>query len=143
MLKNNANPNVSNEKALTSLDIATYKSFHETVELLIKAGAKPILVKGVNGMTKLYYAVLYSNMKEIETLLSQGANINARNDRGQTPLHIVVINNNGEVCDLLLERGALPNQPDFNNNSPLQIAYDNKYENIYENLLACSLTDTI
>lgn len=140
LLNNKADPNVINTKMQTPLDIAVYGGFRETIELLINAGAKSVLAKDINGMTKLHYAALYSNCKYIEILLSQGANINSQNIKRQTPLHIAVINKNIDICQLLLEKGAYSNQPDLNGNSPIQLAIDNKCDDIVELLLACSLT---
>ncbi len=43
-----------------------------------------------------------------ELLISNGADVNAKNDDGQTPLDIAVAKNRKDIIDLLVEKGAVP-----------------------------------
>lgn len=60
------------------------------------------------GMTPLHHAVIRSDSKEINALITGGAVVNAQDNYGWTPLHWAVFLKNAGICRSLLENGANP-----------------------------------
>lgn len=56
--------------------------------------------------TPLHLAILADKKDKIESLLAEGADINAPGKFGQTPLHLVAKTGNKEVAELLISKGA-------------------------------------
>ena len=59
--------------------------------------------------TSLHAAENNNNISEVELLISNRANIEARDHSCYTPLHTAVFKNNFEVAEFLLSKGANPN----------------------------------
>lgn len=58
------------------------------------------------GRTPLFYASIRAQFDVIEYLLSEKANVNARDCIGQSPLHIACAAGNNEIVDMMLRAGA-------------------------------------
>ncbi len=58
------------------------------------------------GYTKLFLAVYWNDLNEIEKLLNHGAYINQQNAFGQTPLHIAMSMKNIDIIEILITHGA-------------------------------------
>ena len=56
-----------------------------------------------DGWTPLHNAAGYSTKEMVELLISNGANVNAKNEDGWTPLHDAATK---EVAELLIDKGA-------------------------------------
>lgn len=80
----------------------------ETVQALIDAGADVNAKEGVVGISVLMSAAANNkNPAVIETLIKQGAKVNAKNNKGGTPLmYAAAHNKNPEVIKTLLKNGA-------------------------------------
>lgn len=81
----------------------------DTVAALLNAGSDPNIACPDNGVTALFFAVKYTDIKTVDLLLNAQADVQAR-DR---PLGRSVLFNATETCDLdiiarLLERGVDP-----------------------------------
>jgi ankyrin repeat protein len=72
----------------------------------LKKGANSNFRIGRERNTLLHQAVLRGNEEMIAILISNGAEINARNVDGWTPLHIAARFGNSAIAKLLLEKGA-------------------------------------
>ena len=60
----------------------------------------------INGQTLLYWATHQNNIAFVKLLVSQGANVNYRDDLGRTPLQIACYFGFTEIVAFLLESGA-------------------------------------
>ena len=81
--------------------------------------------------TALHLAADYGHVEVVETLLSQGADIDAENDMNYTALHIAVEGDHKDIVRILLENGAdsLPNR--FGE-TPLEMAVEKGHTEMVE-----------
>jgi len=78
------------------------------------------------GSTPLHFAVMYSRRDAISLLISEGADVNAKNKYGDTPLH----KSSDFVVELLIEKGADINARNNRDETPLhQEAVDRMNKN--------------
>lgn len=77
----------------------------EIVKLLLSKGAD--VNKGFYGITPLHLAAFEGNTGFAEYLISQGADVNARDNNGSTPLHIAASNNDMNMAEFLLSKGQI------------------------------------
>ena len=110
-------------------------SLEETIEVLKENDVKllkkiienqPEIVneKDQGGNSLLHYATIENNKEAIESLLSEGADIEARNYFSATPLQIATLKVNLNLVKFLIERGARLEVFDTNNN----LLFDNNSE---------------
>lgn len=71
----------------------------------------------------IHDAAYLNQLKQVATLLAQGANPNEKDDSNSTPLHSC---QTPEMTKLLLQHGALVNKPDSLGNTPLHLTCDSK-----------------
>ena len=84
-------------------------------------------------LTALNIEILMNNIEEVENLLSNGHDINEKNDEGLTPLSEAIILNNYDIAKYLIENGA-----DIKGTSkfmPLMISAEKENDKIMELLL--------
>lgn len=60
----------------------------------------------VDGSTQLHIAAAKGNAKQVEKLICEYNNVNARTTEGLTPLHYAAMLNNTDIAILLLKKGA-------------------------------------
>lgn len=60
----------------------------------------------MNVFEKIYGAVEQENISEVESLISDGFDINSRDEDGATILFFAILQGNIEIVRLLLDRGA-------------------------------------
>lgn len=78
---------------------------HDTVEMLLKAGADPMVVTSA-GRTPLHIAVSKSDDITVQHLLQYGANANATDLYDTTPLYLAVTEHNMKILPMLVEHGG-------------------------------------
>jgi len=96
--------------------------------MFIAAGFKSQPEK-INEFSKsLLQAAADGNIAQVKSLLSKGAEINARDERGLTPLHHAASRGHNDIVDLLISKGADTNSKDKWGYTPLYYAiwYENK-----------------
>jgi ankyrin repeat protein len=98
-----------------------------TVALLFAVCAVPTTLvltarAGAKASTPLHQAVADDNLKEVRSLISKGANVNAKDNEGRTPLFYAVENGHSLLCDLLIVKGADVNVKDEAGDTPLHYA---------------------
>ena len=81
-----------------------------------------IEVKDTYGRTPLINAAFYGNMDLLKWLISEGADVNARDKKGYAALHFSVQENKSDCVNLLLKSKADPNIQDENGNTPAAVA---------------------
>jgi ankyrin repeat protein/beta-lactamase regulating signal transducer with metallopeptidase domain len=94
------------------------------IALLTVPTALVLTARAVAGAaaTPLHQAAADRNLKEARSLISRGANINAKDKEGRTPLFYAVENGHTFMCDLLIVKGADVNAKDAAGDTPLHHA---------------------
>uniref|UniRef100_A0A0G4IFA0 Uncharacterized protein n=1 Tax=Chromera velia CCMP2878 TaxID=1169474 RepID=A0A0G4IFA0_9ALVE len=88
---------------------AVYAGSLQAVEILVEAGADPVTKGGeerFKGYTALHCACYERRPDIVRFLVSQGANVNAKDDTDRSPLACAVYKGPREIVDFLLEKGA-------------------------------------
>jgi hypothetical protein len=70
----------------------------------------------------LYQAIMARDIDRIKSIISKGADVNAKDRQGWTSLHTALMYSSKEVMELLISEGADVNAKDNRGNSPLHIA---------------------
>ena len=76
----------------------------ETVKKLISKRVSLNFHGGSLNVTPLHYAASTNNAKLAELLITNKADIDARDEDNQTPLHTAAYNNSSEVAEVLLKK---------------------------------------
>jgi len=96
LIAKGANIKASDSRGRTPLSLARRSNHTEVVNILRQHGATETL----------HGAVASGDIDEVKRLLSQGGDINAKNESGQTPLHLALNSSRMEVAELLVANGA-------------------------------------
>eukprot|EP00966_Prymnesium_polylepis_P281189 6496683-Prymnesium_polylepis.1 len=102
--------NARNAAGGTPLLTAAHRCYVECVQMLVDAGADPLVVAG-NGAHALLNAAASSNPRNVEMcelLLRLGAEVDREDSKGITPLFAACVNQRHGVIKLLRERGGDP-----------------------------------
>jgi len=112
---------------------AAHGQHSDLVEMLI-ANKADVNVADKQGLTPLHYAVLANNRDVVKSLLTHGANANAKDGKyGNTPLIVSVGEGYKEMAELLLAFGADVNAAD-SKGTPLAWAIHTDHPEIAEML---------
>jgi ankyrin repeat protein len=112
LVENGANVNLIDNEGNTPLDYAVFRS-DEISNILRKHEAKRSTE--INVTTKateisLWEAAMFGEIATIEKRLSEGADVNGKNDEGDAPLHLAVVaaldSGSNKAIELLIENGA-------------------------------------
>ena len=108
LLRNKININHQSVSGETALYIAARCGYAEIVDVLMKAGANPRLLKREKQFQNaaLHAAVSGGHLGAVKAMLDNGADVNIRTKGGfglQTPLHVAVYNRNVEMVKLILK----------------------------------------
>lgn len=112
------------------LHLAAFEGNFEIAKLLIEKGSSDVDVKGICERTPLFYA---KTVPMVRLLLSEGADVNARDCMEKTPLHLAIQFNNADVVRELIYEGADVNAKDDDGKTPLDTRptfAEAKYEDI-------------
>lgn len=90
--------------------------------LLIDDMSQGVNAANCSNETAMYLAASWGDIKAIELLASNGADIDLPGDLGCTPLYYAVSNGHVDAVNLLLKLGAKPNSKNELNFTPYQLA---------------------
>lgn len=115
------------------LDICTASALGmaDKVEEMLKQEPGLRSATGAHGIPVMYFPVVGGYKDIAETLLAQGANVNA-GAGGTTPLHGAAMFNRREMAEWLLAHGADPSLPNYEGKTPLQVAQDSGSSDVAE-----------
>ena len=71
------------------------------------------------GDTSLHNAVRKNNLRRVDFLIKNGAEVDAKDENGRTPLHVASNINNLQIVELLTRNGAKVDAKDKNGRTPL------------------------
>lgn len=108
LLKNNADPNLSDAKTnLTPLAVAAMHGHLDVIRLLHNHGANLNLEEVNGGKSPLYVAAEFGQINTLKFLLEYGSHVNFFNlINGNSVLSIAVLNQKQVIVELLLQHGA-------------------------------------
>lgn len=118
----------------SSLDIASFKGYHEIAIFLINSGIN-INMQDKNGQTILHYVALNNQLTLAKAALIKGAKLSIEDIHGNEPLWTAVFNDKGrsdriEIIKLFLEYGANVNHKNKVGKSPKDIVIIAGYNNL-------------
>jgi ankyrin repeat protein len=104
-ISSGANVNAHGNEGLTSLHMAAFEGYIESVTALLSAGANANVTDN-SGNTPLHIAAFANQGTIVNGLLNAGANVHAVDNSGRTALHIAAFNNHASTIIPLVEAGA-------------------------------------
>ena len=94
------NVDIQDYRGETALYRAARYGHTDSIELLIKAGAKIDIQKN-DGNTALYWAARYGHTDSLELLIKAGASLDTPNNRGKTALTLAEEEGRTDIIELL------------------------------------------
>jgi len=113
---------------MSNIWVAAANGDIQRVTELIRSGMSPNS-KDSNGYTPLAAASSYNHLDLIEVLISEGADVNIRDNENDTPLYVA---ENVEVAQKLLCHGADPFVKNSEGKTPAQVAYEEEWFEVAE-----------
>ncbi len=118
-----ADLNARDAAGKTALELAAVSQRFDLVQWFEVRGATTAPKAARLMTTPLHQAVAQANLPQLLNLLTNGADVNARNELGQTPLAIAVAIGRADLVLTLLTYGANVNLPDTNGITPLRARF--------------------
>ncbi|CAM9800119.1 unnamed protein product [Ectocarpus fasciculatus] len=119
----------------TPLDLAAKKGHVDTVQRLIRQGAR-LNARDADGCTTLHKTAAENEPYVIDALVAAGAEVDVTlPEIGYTPLHVASIDECSEAACSLLKHGASISTVDINGQTPLHLASDGTSGEIINTLL--------
>ncbi|MFC1792774.1 ankyrin repeat domain-containing protein, partial [Planctomycetota bacterium] len=127
LLSKGADIDAKSDSGKTALSNAIGWGYTEMAELLRKHGASE----------SLHDVATTGDIDKVRRLISEGADINAKDEKGQTPLHLVALAGRTEIIELLVAKGADINvKSNTWDTTPLIAALRSGHEDIAKVLIA-------
>ena len=104
------------------IQVASWKSHNENVQLLLKHGANVNSIDETNGSTALHLASSRGHYETVKILVDAGANVNQVDHRKFTALHYACQSGFIAIADLLIKAKANVNCQDSIGRTPLSCA---------------------
>ena len=117
-----SNLRATDDDSWTCLHWAVEMGHKELVELFLDADPLLLNMKTREGLSCINIAAWRGDVRMVQLLLDQGAEIDDKTKWGETPLHHAVTFGHAPVCEALLKAGADPHTEDRLKRTPFQIA---------------------
>ncbi|GHU16644.1 hypothetical protein FACS189472_02140 [Alphaproteobacteria bacterium] len=114
------------KKAICSLSMVTVAPSNAAQQYSPVAQSNPAAAVSTKEKLakELHRASAYGNVKNVETLLENGTDVNSRDNKGRTPLHKAAASGHAEIVKILLAKGADANAKNILDKTPLDEAED-------------------
>jgi len=122
LLAAKADPNLKSDTGRTPIEIATAMNYQNVVDLL-----RQNVAKLADPIQSFHKAVADHNITQVKSLLSQGIDVNGKDETGDTPLHYtarLAKDAGKDVCELLIANGASINATNKVGWTPLHTAVE-------------------
>ncbi len=150
LISEGADVKVENDKGETPLHIAAVWGHKEGVEALLDKGANvnaedeegntPLVLTTdeeiktlLQSTAKLLEVAKSGNIQEVNSLISEGAKVNVKDQDNKTPLHWAAEKGHKEVVEALLDKGANVDAEDENGDTPLDLATTQDIRTLLQN----------
>ncbi|MHA2315150.1 MAG: ankyrin repeat domain-containing protein [Candidatus Hermodarchaeia archaeon] len=84
----------------------------------------------------LHQAAAGGVVNRVKLLISQGADVNAKDEQARTPLHCAVLGDRKNVAELLISKGADVNSKDNDGQTPVEFAVRGNHKEVVKLLIA-------
>jgi ankyrin repeat protein len=135
LLDKKTDPNTPDADGTTALHWASYRDDLESVDALLRAGAK-VNAKNDLGATPLWTAAQNGSAPMVKRLLAAGADPNLTLLSGESPLMVAARSGSTESVEALLAKGANINQHGTRGQTALMWAVAQKHPDVVKVLLA-------
>ncbi|KAL0829228.1 hypothetical protein ABMA28_004055 [Loxostege sticticalis] len=122
----------------TPLHDAALATQHETVEVLLHAGADPSIKNESNFLTPFHLACSKGCYRTVKNMYSFICDINQLSAGDESPLMLAIRGGCEDVVRFLLENGADPSLKNENGQTALDIALNLGYSKLFEIILSVS-----
>ncbi|MBN2270416.1 MAG: ankyrin repeat domain-containing protein [Sedimentisphaerales bacterium] len=113
LISKGADVNSKNDQGETPLDVVGGRYRKEICGLLVAKGAK---------LSSIHLAAELGALAQVEVLLEEGIDVNAKDEDGKTPLHLAVQEDHKDVVQALVSKGADVNAKDNKGMTPIHLA---------------------
>ncbi|KAF2901038.1 hypothetical protein ILUMI_05150 [Ignelater luminosus] len=124
------------EIATVPLQLAAMSNHLDLIELFLSLDVHIDVKDTKRGWTALFYAAVYDRGEAAASLLSKGANIEAKGYKEETPLFAAVAGGHQKIADMLLAKGANIETKTLDDETPLIISAKCNREGMVELLLS-------
>lgn len=134
LLRENADPDIQNDRNYTALQIAIQNGYEQTAVVLINNDAD-LDLQDEDGNTPLHLAIQNGQSTVVKQLLKNEANVDLQNSEGLTPLHIAAQSGNDEIVKRLLKADADIGTKSKHGETALLMAATEGHFNVVDRLL--------
>jgi len=107
------------------------------------SSAVPVKKLSANDLEAFFGHIRHKNKADIEEVLAQGFDVNARDASGKSALMVAAQNGNKKLAKRFLRMGADPNQADRQGNTALHFAFSVGYKELADYLISKGADDTL
>jgi len=127
LIEQGADVNLADQNQVTPLKHAQSRGFKEIEYLLRQAGAQLQVQTDPTRDRQMIAAAQAGNLARVQQLLTQGANVHARDENGQTALIAAAYRNQLAIAEVLIKAGADVNIQDHTKQSAYLISTSEGY----------------
>nr|XP_054774564.1 serine/threonine-protein phosphatase 6 regulatory ankyrin repeat subunit B-like [Lytechinus pictus] len=133
LIQNGSNLNKTDIDGMTPLHAAVQNGHLEVLKYLKWKGAIDLKYRG---MTYLYMAAQSGHLDTVDYFLSNGSDVNEKNDTGHIPLHAAAANGSLEIVEKLINHGSNVNKMADDGSTPLHAAAHSGRSDVVQYLIS-------